>query len=52
MYDKAHIEPSIQEILNDPIIKMLMATDGVEESDILPMIPQPEVNNFGDNAVA
>lgn len=37
MYEKAKIEPSIQEILDDPIIKMLMKTDGVEERDILPL---------------
>lgn len=52
MYEKAKIEPSIQEILNDPIIKMLMATDGVEESDVLPQVPDAESKMVDDTAVA
>lgn len=37
-YAQARHEPPIEEVLRDPIIRLLMAFDGVEEDDILPMV--------------
>ncbi len=37
-YAQARQEPSLDEILSDPIVRMLMAMDGVEEADIMPLL--------------
>ena len=32
------IEPELDELLNDPIIQMLMQKDGVEQEELLPLL--------------
>lgn len=38
MFDTAKEEPTLHEILNDPIIRLLMLRDGVEPDDLLPKL--------------
>ncbi|MCI5050598.1 MAG: hypothetical protein MRY32_09795 [Rickettsiales bacterium] len=39
-YDKANIEPPLDDVLDDPIVKALMNKDGVEVTDLRPMLEQ------------
>ena len=39
-YDEALVEPQLDEMFEDPIVKALMKKDGVVVSDLKPMLEQ------------
>lgn len=42
-YSKSGIEPTIAEVIDDPIIKLVMKSDGVSLGALLPLIEQAGV---------
>jgi len=40
MYETAKHEPTLAEMLDDPIVQVLMQSDGVQASSLRPMLEQ------------
>ncbi|GEM_PF-3753529 len=50
MFDSAKEEPNLHDVLNDPIIRLLMLRDGVEPDDLLPKLLQQMAANANEPA--
>ena len=39
-YEKSGIEPNLDELMEDPIVQLLMESDGVSMSTLMPLIAE------------